>query len=82
MGNRAVIAFENEPQKEDKTMTDFHIYNYGSLYLLDPRTDAADTWVDDCLPEDCRRWNHAVVVEPRYIGDICQGIIAEGMTIS
>ena len=61
--------------------TDFTIGGGGTLYILRPNTDAAKAWVDEHIPADAQRWSGGVAVEHRYIGDIVNGILAEGMSV-
>jgi hypothetical protein len=60
---------------------DFLVSNHGTLYLLEPLTDAAVAWVDDHLPADHQLWGSAVVVEHRYIRDIVAGIMSDGLVL-
>jgi hypothetical protein len=59
---------------------DFTVVNQGSIYLLRPNTEAAQLWIDEHIPEDAQRFGMAVVIEHRYIRDICKGIEADGLT--
>jgi hypothetical protein len=61
---------------------DFRFDNHGSVCLLTPLTDAAEAWVSDNLPESAMTFGSAVVIEPRYVGPILEGIDAEGLVIS
>lgn len=60
---------------------DFDLINGGSIFTLRPRTDAARDWVSEFLPDDALMLGSAYVVEHRYIGDIVDGIVADGLTI-
>lgn len=60
---------------------DFTAENNGSFFLLRPRTDAAEIWIEDRLSADRQEFGGAVVVEIRYIGDIVLGLRAEGYTV-
>jgi hypothetical protein len=60
---------------------DFEISGGGTVYLLHPLTRAARAWVAEHLPDDATRWCGAIVVEPRYIGPIVQGAIADGLVV-
>lgn len=63
---------------------DFGIRNHGSLYTLHPRNDAAGAWVDEHIArdEDGLQWfGDGLVVEPRYLLDIVQGIEGDGLTV-
>ena len=63
--------------------TDFHISDHGSVCILYPNTPEACAWASDNLPDDCMRWGPlGVVIEPRYIGAIREGIINDGLTIN
>lgn len=62
--------------------TDFTVDNHGSILILNAHTEAAKAWVDEHLPDDRQTWGQCgTVVEPRYIGDIVQGIAADGLSI-
>jgi hypothetical protein len=64
-------------------MTDFTVENHGSIYLLRPRTDEGQAWIDDNLVvEDYQRLGNSVAVEHRYIGNIVTGIVADGLSVS
>jgi len=62
-------------------MNDFRIENHGSIVLLRPLTDGAREWVDCNLPIDHMEFGRAVVVEPRYISDIVEGFMGDGLTL-
>lgn len=59
---------------------DFTIENHGSLFLLRPESDQAREWVAENV-EDAMRFGHAVVIEPRYVEGIVEGILADGLTV-
>ncbi len=61
---------------------DFSLVNHGSIYLLTPRTPAAEQWAAKHLPDDAMTWGPAVVVEPRYVEEIALGIGRDGLTVS
>jgi hypothetical protein len=64
-------------------MADFTIENHGSIVLLYPVTDEGKQWAEEYLPSDAMRWAGAVVVEPRYLADILDGIIYQsGLTVA
>lgn len=65
------------------TQTDFRLSNHGSICILFAVTAAAQQWVAEHLPEDAQTWGrNGTVVEPRYVGDIVDGIEADGMVVS
>ena len=61
---------------------DFIVSNHGSIYLLEPLTEAGRQWSDDHLPDDAQMFGNAVVVEHRYIEDIVLGIQDDGLTVA
>jgi hypothetical protein len=67
------------------TETDFTVGNHGSIFILQPMNDAARSWIDVNLYEGDdgpQWWGGGVVVEHRFIGDIVEGAIAEGLSVS
>jgi hypothetical protein len=62
---------------------DFFVANHGSIVILHALTVVAREWVDENLPSDALTWGvDGTVVEPRYIGDIVEGIRAAGLEVS
>ena len=63
-------------------MTDLSVQNHGSIFLLVPESDLGREWIAERIPEDATRWGEdAVVVEHRYIADIVQGAINDGLEV-
>jgi hypothetical protein len=60
---------------------DFVVENHGSVFLLRPVTPAANSWVDEHLPEDRMTFGGAIVVEHRYIWAIIEGIQSDRLTV-
>jgi hypothetical protein len=63
------------------TKPDFVVENHGTIFLLQPFSPAANSWVEENLPEDRLTFDGAVVVEHRYIADIVRGAQADGLVI-
>lgn len=61
---------------------DFFVRNEGSIFLLEPQTDAAVAWVDEHLPPDHMLFGASIVVEHRYIRDIVAGIQSAGLAVA
>lgn len=62
---------------------DFTIHNFGSILTLNPETDAARAWVDENIGRDngYQPWYpDAIIVEPRYVAEIVEGLSAEGLS--
>jgi len=71
-------------QKSSKTELDFQLENHGSLFLLRPLTSAATEWMRENLPVDSPEtqfWGEAIVIEPRYLEPIVDGILADGLVL-
>jgi len=64
-----------------KLTPDFYVQDGGSIFLLQPLTEAARAWVSEHIPEDAQYFGSAVVVEHRYIGNIVAGIQNDGLTV-
>ena len=63
---------------------DFDLDDEGSFFLLTPRTEEAQDWVEDCLsddPNDVQYYGRSVVIEHRYVEDIVDAILLDGLTI-
>lgn len=61
---------------------DFRLDNHGSVVILHALTQVAEQWVEDYLPADRLTWGRTgTVVEPRYVGDIVDGIQNDGLEI-
>ena len=65
----------------DDAEADFEVQNHGTIFLLLPLTQNARDWVADHIPADAQ-WSgrRAVVVEHRFIADIVDGFLADGLT--
>lgn len=61
---------------------DVTVQDAGSLVILYPQTTQAQAWMDEHLPDDVQTWGHnGVVVEPRYVSDIIDGMREDGLTV-
>jgi hypothetical protein len=62
---------------------DFSIENHGSILLLRPHSDGARTWVEENIGRDNGYQPHwpTVVIEPRYVQAIVDGITTDGLVI-
>lgn len=60
---------------------DFTVQNHGSIFLLEPHTEAARLWVDEHIGPEATTWGAAVVVEHRYIHELVEGILADGYEV-
>ena len=62
-------------------MADVKIENHGSLVLIQPLTEAASDWLDENISEDAQLFGGAVVVEPRYVEAIVEGMQNDGLEV-
>lgn len=67
--------------KRKRSYVDVRIENHGSLYLLRPLSPEARSWFEENVPEGdkVQYFGGALVVEPRFVGDVLVGIRGEGM---
>ena len=75
--NDSFVASGSSP-----TEPDFICQNHGSLFLLIPCNDSANDWIEQNLSPDRLTFGRGVVVEPRYIGDIVRGAMADGLVVA
>jgi hypothetical protein len=73
-GSSPTLSANNPP--------DFLVENHGSIFLLQPLTPAAESWIEEFLPEDRMSIGSAVVVEHRCIADIVRGIQGDGLAVA
>lgn len=62
-------------------VSDFSVRNEFTIFLLHPLTDAARKWIAEHIGAEAQRFGEAVVVEHRYICDIIDGILADGLEV-
>jgi hypothetical protein len=62
-------------------VSDFIVQDEGTIFLLQPLTDAAQEWIDEHIPEDAMYLRSAVVVEHRFICDIIAGVTSVGLRV-
>jgi hypothetical protein len=60
-------------------MDEIQIENQGSLILFIPITENAKTWLQENVQEDAQWFGKALVVEPRYAGDLARGCREAGL---
>ena len=60
---------------------DFEVENHGSIILLRPLTESAHLWIDEQIGSHngYQPYYPTVVIEPRYLGPILEGIKDDGM---
>jgi hypothetical protein len=71
-------------QKPSRTELDFKLENHGSLFLLRPLSSVATNWIREHLAMDnpeTQFWGDAIVIEPRYVAPIVDGIVGDGLVL-
>jgi hypothetical protein len=61
--------------------TDVSVENHGSIVLFRPLTPKASAWIDENVQDDAQYFGSALVVEPRYAGDLAQGMVNDGLAV-
>lgn len=65
------------------TTFDFMVTDHGTIQILQPRTEEAEVWIEQHISEDAQRWGrNGVVIEPRYLPPIIDGIQDDGLTVA
>jgi hypothetical protein len=78
------MTHKNEFQSSGTSPSvDFTIRDEGSILLLTPHTEPARTWIDQHIGPDngFQPWYPTVVIEPRYVIAILEGIRVAGLEI-
>lgn len=65
-------------------MTDFQFFDHGSIVVLKAVTPSAQDWVDEHIAtdDDTQYFGGGIVIEPRYAGDILDGIAADDLAVT
>ena len=63
--------------------TDITVQDAGSIVLLQPHTGTAKRWLEENIGQDngFQPYWPTVVVEPRYLGEIIEGMQADGLIV-
>ncbi len=56
----------------------FHVEDLGTLILIRPLTDDVAKWLKENVAEDAHCIGNALVVEPRYLALLVEGMFEEG----
>ena len=77
-------AFQTSGTSPTVQTADFVLENHGSILFLKPQNPTAENWVNENIGENNGfqpLWP-IVVVEPRYIGDIVDGVMCDGLAVT
>lgn len=62
---------------------DVEFLNHGSVCMVVPLTDAAKDWVEENLALESWQWlGGGFACEPRYAGDLAEGMSSDGLIVS
>jgi hypothetical protein len=61
---------------------DVEVENHGSVVLVRPLSDAARAWLAEHVSPDAQRFGGAVAVEPRYVANLVDGMIGDGLVVN
>ena len=61
---------------------DVRIENHGSIFLFDPQNTAAENHLRENVSEEALWFGGALVVEPRYVGNLATALQAEGFQLA
>jgi len=60
---------------------DITLENHGSIVLVRPLTPDGNRWLTDNVTSDALWFAGAVVVEPRYLESLIDGMIGDGLIV-
>lgn len=65
-------------------MIDIEFQNCGFIAIMVAHTPAGKAWVADYISQndETQYWAGGIVVEHRYVDDIAEGALAEGLDVS
>ena len=81
--NDSFVDSVSSPPHSRRIPLDFVLENHGSICLLRPLTSSAVAWVEEHIGQDngFQPYFPTVVVEPRYMADIVEGIRNVGLAV-
>lgn len=67
----------------EKNPIDVYVGGGGTVYVLRPATDVGKAWLrENCQTEEWNWLGENLAVEHRYVGDIVNGMIADGLLVA
>ena len=64
-----------------KAPPDLIFENHFSIFLIRPVTRLGENWLYSHVAESAQTWGNAVVCEPRYVADIHEGAVRDGINV-
>ena len=62
--------------------SDVEVENHGSIVLVRPLTPAAKDWIAEHVAGETTYWAGAVACEPRYVDDLIDGMMGDGLVVA
>jgi hypothetical protein len=66
---------------KNESILDATFEDHGSIWLIDPITPAAKTWLDDNITGHMDWFAGSLAVEPRFVWELIEGMQADGLEI-
>lgn len=60
---------------------DVLVHDEGTVFLLEPRSNRGEDWLRENLAGDPPRLGRAYAVEHRFVGDIVEGMLVDGLGV-
>lgn len=64
------------------SVVDLKVENHGSIFLLRPVSSTGQDWIDEHVDPEAQTLGNAVAVEHRYIRDIVEGAMEDGLVVA
>lgn len=74
-----------QPKSKGPSQTypaDVLVTNEGTIVLLRPNTQRAKDWIAEHTPKESMWFGPSLVVEPRYVDDIIDGMTRNGLEVA
>ena len=62
-------------------IVDARVADHGSVFLVTPTSNRGEDWLEENLGEDATRWGRGYAVEHRFVGDIVEGMLGDGLAV-
>lgn len=60
---------------------DIKVENHGSIVLVRPLTEAAETWIEENVSNEAQWFGGGLVVEHRFLENLLGGMVNAGLTL-
>ncbi len=76
-----VLERETGAQVKKKLKPDVEITNCGSIVLFHASNKAAHEWIEENVSGETTWFGNSLAVEPRYAGDLAEGMQGAGLVV-